>query len=680
MNGTLEDINELQKNKRIGFIRSEDYIYEKCKDIIVKALKEKELIPFFGAGISIDYPSCVPSTDKINKNIKRVLWDSFKGIIPKDIWLKHKIELIKIARLLLNTRMERLFDILYKAYGMSGLEGIYALDGSIPNFNHECIAVLSKKGYLENCITLNFDILIERAVNNYQTICPLYNNEPIFEEKENNKNVLSIIKPHGSFEKYGENQERLKYVHVTISQAGDTERKENIETIHKILSKSKVLLVAGYSDNDWDIFPILQDYLYDHPGFRLIWIQHENNNNVSLSKDNSLKHIDKVLKWYTHRKNNEHIILIGNVSVLLKEILVELKLEIPHNSNRQNDKWDDWADRIIERYITSLKSNPSKLLLGFCYLLGCQTERFFQRIVLLKLLKEAKNNQDTKLLINCYWALAGTYHMESRYKRSVIFGKHALKLEEGNKVSDYIKMSDKYMSLGYDYFCLCKRPKFSPKGLCLFFLNIWIGKRYMKKAVKFEILDNKINNYKREKTFIRERTSYYKVDLYHTWSNLLLFLGPQASLLIKWIYCWIDHKYNKIFSKYPNLEYTEYYWMRAIEAKILSKRIKRYGSNLELVNKKLDKIEDSCKLTYKQIHLGNVYLYRGLLKESKNDILNSIDKAEKHWSGVIDTDNRIHTGYKKFWSGLRHVVLFKRYYGFLTFKRAVKEFRGYTNV
>ncbi len=184
-------------------------------------MREIKLVPFFGAGISISPPSCVPSADNVNKKIKRILWDSFKEIIEEDVWLSHKNELNKIARLLVKTRMERLFDVLHKAYGLEGLEGIKALNGKNPNFNHECIALLSKNNYLQYCITLNFDILIEKACQNYQTICPLYSSEPIF--NENSNKGLTIIKPHGSFN-INEKYEDLKYVQLTIDQAGDIER------------------------------------------------------------------------------------------------------------------------------------------------------------------------------------------------------------------------------------------------------------------------------------------------------------------------------------------------------------------------------------------------------------------------------------------------------------------------
>ncbi len=120
--------------------------------------------------------------------------------------------------------------------------------------------------------------------------------------------------------------------------------------------------------------------------------------------------------------------------------------------------------------------------------------------------------------------------------------------------------------------------------------------------------------------------------------------------------------------------------MRFIEARILSNRLKKGSLELIGILSKFNKIEDSCSLTFKQIHLGNVYLYRGLLNESKKEIKNSLLKAESHWIGETDVNNRIHTGYGKFYSGLRHIVLFKRYFGLLSFREAIKEFKEYANV
>lgn len=664
-------IQKLKENGQVGFIIPKDTVYEDCILKIIESLKEMKLSPFFGAGISISPPSCVPSADNVNKRIKRLLWNSFKKIIEKDDWFSHKDELNKIARLLIKTRMERLFDVLHKAYGLEGLEGIKALNGEKPNFNHECIALLSKHSYLQYCITLNFDVLIEKACIGYQTICPLYSTEPIFSIN----NGLTIIKPHGSFNNNEENEE-LKYIQLTIDQAGDIERDENVEIIKKVLSESDVLLVAGYSDNDWDIFPIIQDYLYDHPELRLIWVQYENETNVSRAEERSLKQIDKVLKWLLKQNNKNHSILIGDISILLEDVLK--KLDIPVK-RPQNNKWDNWANKVIDKYISILNSNQNKLLLAFSYLIGTQTERFFQREIISKLEKTAKTNHDNNLLIECYWTLAGSYHMESKYDKSLELRKLAIKFEESKEEINYKQLSDKYMWIGYNFYCLCKRPRISPKGLILLLYNYKEGKQFMKKAIELENKYNTVNDSFRKISLVKERSNYYELDMYHTWGNLLLFLGPRFKFIIKRIYCWIDKRYVKLFKEFPNLAYTEYYWMRYIEAKILSNRLSKESSEFKNIHLKLNKIENSCSLTFKQIHLGNVYLYRGMLNESKENIKNALLKTENHWRGDTDENNRIHTGYGKFYSGLRHVVLFKRYYGFLSFRESIKVFNEYMN-
>ncbi len=251
--------------------------------------------------------------------------------------------------------------------------------------------------------------------------------------------------------------------------------------------------MAGYSDNDWDIFPIIQDYLYDHPELRLIWIQYENDNNVSNEEEKSLKQIDKILKWFLRRKNKNHSILIGNISTLLEDLLNELNLST--DSNPQNNKWDDWASKRIDEYLSILKRDQNKLLLAFCYLIGTQTERFFHRKIISKLEQIARDNQDKNLLIECYWALAGSFHMESKYDKSLELRKRTIKLEESSNEINYQKLSDRYMWTGYNYYCLCKRPQISPKGFFLFFKNYYKGKRFMKQAVTLENEYNKINDH-----------------------------------------------------------------------------------------------------------------------------------------------------------------------------------------
>lgn len=663
-----DKIKELEINNQIGFIIENDMVYRNSLNEILTSLKGEKLVPFLGAGISFASPSYVPLAGKIIYRIIDLLkltFDSFANGIN----LSNDVDIQKLKSLMDETRMERLFDILSQSYGQEALNGLLALDGNKPNFNHKSIAILSENNLLKSCITLNFDILIEKASKDYKTYCPLVSQNPIFQE---GNGKLRIIKPHGSFEKEGIKNDRLKYTYATISQAGDMPHPENIDSLEQELKNEDILLVAGYSDNDWDIFPIIRDIINENNNLRIIWIQFETSENVLLKKTNSLnqKGFHKVLNLIS--SNNKHCILIGDVSNVFNDILKRLRITIEPEGYKDETVISDWSDNIINDYIDFLKSSPDCLLLALSKLLGCQTEFLFQRHFLQNVISSAKSKENYKLLHNAYAQLAGTYHMESKYKRALIFRKHVLVIEKKYPVNHSLNKPENYMLLGYDYLCIAKHPNVSLINVPYLLYNLILGFWYLNKSIK---LEHKFNPNSKNVKMI---STYYKLDLFHSWLNLLLIFGPKVSWAIRLPYKILYSKYKTLFRKYPPLANVEYYWMRALEAQIISTNSKI--TNKQDIENQLNKIEDSCKLTYKQIHIGNVYLYRALISGSKEKIETGLSKAERHWNGENENKNDIHSGYGKFYSGLRHVILFKRYLGFISFKKAMKDLRVSTNI
>jgi len=60
----------------IAYIEERSDQYYSIKNEIIKSLKERRLIPFLGAGISMAPPSCLPSANNITEPIIDLLFQS----------------------------------------------------------------------------------------------------------------------------------------------------------------------------------------------------------------------------------------------------------------------------------------------------------------------------------------------------------------------------------------------------------------------------------------------------------------------------------------------------------------------------------------------------------------------------------------------------------------------------
>jgi hypothetical protein len=96
--------------------------------------------------------------------------------------------------------MERILDAIHQTHGRAALEYLSVLNGNAWNRNHSALASLVKAGLLPYCVTLNFDLLIEKAVAAIQascrTICSLVDKQFQFGDGPER---IQLLKPYGSF-------------------------------------------------------------------------------------------------------------------------------------------------------------------------------------------------------------------------------------------------------------------------------------------------------------------------------------------------------------------------------------------------------------------------------------------------------------------------------------------------
>lgn len=657
-NDTKNKIKSLIKKNQIGFIEPANNVYCICKESIKDSLKNHQLIPFLGAGISNSAPSYVPLASHVINPLRQALWNSVSEI-ANIVQSEHSSNVVKRAsKILEDAPMERLFDCLAQSYGDSGLNCLFVFDGKEWNSNHECIALLTVNGMLQKCITLNFDVLIEKGVEakkgKCSTYCPLLN--VTLGEKDLNAADLNIIKPHGSFPYSEEPKDRLRYLSGTLSQAGGLPDSANITAICEALDECSILLIAGYSNNDWDIFPIIKEYFEKGHQVKVIWVCHDNPQNARVWKTDYIYEIlgkDKMVamvQWIDTIGANGTI-LIGDVNDLLCEIIDDFGFRRTLPCNRNNNKSNKHKEKRksrISNFVAELKKKPYNLALSLAAIINCEDEREFLRILLKYIITRCNSNMP-EISNLCYSMLSWNYHMEGRYKQAISLKKRALTFKRKCKHERWDIFAEQYMTLGYHYLCCAKRPNFTLKGLVDFPLNIVAALTYFLKGLKCE-------HKKTQKREVTKKTFYFIIDYFHVLANALILLGPNGSLLIRLSHRIIGFCYRLLFAKFPELRGTEYYWMRELEAKLLGK-LKRETFN-ELM-RKLDVIENSCRLTLNQHHIGNVYVYKALLifEEcgDRNKACSLLKQAEQHWKGESEGS----TGGSR--SGLKRVSLFRRY-------------------
>jgi SIR2-like domain len=658
MNLTRNLAQELVKNGRVGVIKDEDPVFRNCLAEIKEALGKRGLLPFLGAGISTSEPSRLPLAEPLTEPIREAMWEASREVRIALI-ARGKNEAIQDSFRLLfkETRMENLFDALHDAFGTESLEFLRVLDGMEPNRNHKALASLAVAGYLPYCITLNFDVLLETTVKikkgRFTTYCPL-SDQTLGEEIDSSSEVL-IIKPHGSFAKPGQGQNRLRFVAATLKQSGRLPMQANMDAIGKLIGKSQLLLVAGYSDNDWDIFPILKEFSKEK-NLRVIWIEHAGFEQCKdLPSPQQIVNLlerkgsrEKVL-GFIHSLGPRGTILVGDCIDIFEDLprqmgsIVEDKLSL-------GDVWGERYRRKEDEMFQSqaaigkLKTEKSRLAFAFAGILGARDEKVLSRS-LLEWIRSQAGSTDLELKGECLWRLGGSLYMENKSAQAISRGHEALKVLQSTPTISPLVMADHYAWMGYMYLGLARPPKI------LGVLNFLKFPYHFLRGILFLTHSIRIEQRRSKDTIVQGRAKYYALDYLHHWVNVTLLLGQRGRFLSRPIHSAIGKLYGRLFEKYPQQKEVELYRMREWEARVIGgagKSLRQefmHGLNI---------IEESCKLTLNEHHLGNVYVYKALLHfEDGNfqEAENLLAKAESHWASEAFSSG----------SGKRRIWLFRRF-------------------
>ncbi len=157
------------------------------------------------------------------------------------------------------------------------------------------------------------------------------------------------------------------------------------------------------------------------------------------------------------------------------------------------------------------------------------------------------------------------------------------------------------MWLGYEYLCLAKRPNpLTPIRLLLLPFYVMTGCHLMQAAVRTAAVHGRQE--------LQAKRAYYTGDLLHSWGNILMLGGPRLVRWCRWVFRLAADFYGRASSQAPFMG-TGYYWLRQLEASLLSGR----EIDRETIESRLDELDQSYRLTQNYVQQGNVAAYRGLI-------------------------------------------------------------------
>lgn len=617
------------------FIDNSDASYLRARSAIAQSLHNRRLIPFLGAGISIPWPSNLPDAMRLVRPIRRAMRLAASEVRGQyDQRRQRRREVVWAWRVLREARLERLLDVLYQTHGQPALEYLSILDGRSWNANHSTIQRMIQAGMLPHCITLNFDVLIEAAVEHcggtYTTLCPLSGKR--FTNTDGSA-ACQIIKPHGSFAGPTVPANRHALVSATLSQIGNHADHRNVEAMRPLFASSPSLLVAGYSDNDWDAFPILQQF--SHTLSNVYWVQWARPKAVEQRDASGLRQMPKVIDWLTSL-GDRACLLVGDVSELFRGVLEELGLppaQLPEGVTALSRSVPDAGLFMADRAATAL---------ALARLLPEGGMRLLNRRLLRWILRQPPVEANPHVAALALRTLGADMHTRRKLKSAIVLNRAAIRIRK-NDDSGVDATADDVLWLGYEYLCLAKSPKLDFSVLRLPF-NVVKGHYLLQRAAETQGSRRK---------WRAAMAEYYRIDLLHCWAAFGMLLGSRVAKLFRWWFKLIDNRYSSLARRAPSLMEWEYYWLRHLEARLLSGRKVPFGET----ERRIIAMRDAHVLTQNDIQIGNTYAHLALVVFTQlRDCQRAqalLTQAEEHWSSSGGLTR----------SGLFRVAIFRRFMG-----------------
>jgi hypothetical protein len=617
---TTRPMNELE-------IDTPDVQFKRVTSDLAKLFHDRQVTLFSGAGVSV--PSGLPDSGTMVESITSSM---LRAIDHFSLCTTDERELVRST--ISKRRLEPILDSIVQFHEESSLNSILNFSCTEPNYNHESVAQLAAHRYLSHIITLNFDVLFETSLETYKV--PFSWNLPLanyYELAPGTDPRVKVTKPHGTLP-FGDKPYKDYYLAATLEQVGDHPQDETSKAIATIAEESPVLFVCGYSNNDWDILPILTATRWS----RIYWIQHSHDLRPS------------VRSWLETLGRDSYCLLYGDVRLLFNHLLKAL--EISDAAPRINNI------RTIVFDASQLDANPAATAFAAVNLLG-GIENELYRSLLEKLGRSKEFLREPRLIETWERTMAWVHHVFEgkphkairRYRR-VIPPTTSLPHNHMGRLNDC-------RSMHYEHISSLKRPYKNPLLLHdILWAARWRRELFSRVAT---IQSSKDSNpfVIRQSAEIKAILEYDRVDLRHNWAYHLLPFPHKTLGRVARILKTIAREYYRLANKHPDMDW-EYRFVRRVEAHLLAD-----DELTPVTMRKLMMVRDMFEQTGKVGHLINADSMIAIAKGDYHAFLQSKERMldlrrESSPSGklrIVLMERYFWPEKLSFWSALKSLVL-----------------------
>lgn len=283
----------------------------KAIESILDSINNQNIVFFFGAGVSAEYPTLLPVAGRLEKILRNMLLKNLA------------INLSTEASAELNgLKLEFILDYFCRTLGDEALKFYDVIKAKCyrnysPNFRHYFLASMAKEGYCKYFITVNFDTACEDAFNrlNVPYIVPegkkeqekrFYSSDGIALEKERS----FIFKLHGTInELMDPNNTRLL---ATVERVGIGLPSYKQKFLEEISKKYEIFFIGYNSEQtDIDVFPI---FAKTNSSQKIFWYVYGDVSNVC-----------EKIRLFIYKRNG--YIISGNLDDILISILNKISID-----------------------------------------------------------------------------------------------------------------------------------------------------------------------------------------------------------------------------------------------------------------------------------------------------------------------------------------------------------------
>lgn len=405
-----------------------DKDFQEILDELVASIRERNIVIFCGAGISIN--SGIPGAVLIAEHIlmhlgmkesdRRLIVDERNKINPIVIPFEMFIEYLEASD---KEAIFKLFDI----FNSCQLE---------PNINHIFLAKLAEFGLIKTIVTTNFDTLIEQAFESKNINYRVYYKKKDFQKTYLKDDEIKLIKIHGN---YGNGSKQYKNSIIsTIKKLSLEElRYERNEVIEFCFAKGKHkhVLVLGYSCSDiFDVTPQIE--LINRNSMKVTFIEH------SKEEIKIVEPLEKKLEKNPFKKFLNSYRVFCSTDFIVNYLWDNIfKDKIPKNKHLKNLGWES----AITSWIESI--NPIAVRGWLFYFLGQFEKSIEDRKAVLNNLTKMHGDDLVSLAV-AYNNVGEAFYAKGDYDESIKYHQHALRIRTrvlGRKSPD---VATSYNNLG----------------------------------------------------------------------------------------------------------------------------------------------------------------------------------------------------------------------------------------